>query len=118
MPVSPKRGEIWQVDLEPTRGAEMRKSRPVVVISSNKMGRLPLRIIVPITGWNESYTTLAWMTRVDATSSTGLIKTSAADAFQTRGVSLERFEKMLGVMPKIVLDRITATIALVIEYRI
>ena len=32
---NPKRGEIWLVKLNPTRGQEMRKTRPVVVISSD-----------------------------------------------------------------------------------
>ena len=30
-----KRGEIWLVNLDPTIGAEIRKTRPVVVISSD-----------------------------------------------------------------------------------
>ncbi|MYF98871.1 type II toxin-antitoxin system PemK/MazF family toxin [Candidatus Poribacteria bacterium] len=33
--MNPKRGEIWLVDLNPTRGAEIRKTRPIVVINSD-----------------------------------------------------------------------------------
>ncbi len=33
-PPDPKRGEIWRIDLEPTRGDEIRKSRPAVVVSA------------------------------------------------------------------------------------
>ncbi len=50
MPVNPKRGEVWWVSLDPTRGAEMQKTRPAVVLSSNRLGRLPLRLVVPLTG--------------------------------------------------------------------
>jgi len=32
--ISPKRGEIWLVQLDPTRGQEIQKTRPAVVISS------------------------------------------------------------------------------------
>ncbi len=32
---TPKRGEIWLVDLNPTKGQEIQKTRPVVVISSD-----------------------------------------------------------------------------------
>ena len=30
----PKRGEVWLVDFEPTRGAEIKKTRPALVIQS------------------------------------------------------------------------------------
>ncbi|MCU0320119.1 MAG: type II toxin-antitoxin system PemK/MazF family toxin [Flavobacteriales bacterium] len=43
-----KQGEIWSVDLDPTQGAEIRKTRPVIVVSDNAVGRLPLKIIVPV----------------------------------------------------------------------
>ena len=32
---NPKRGEIWLVELDPTRGQEIKKTRPAVVISSD-----------------------------------------------------------------------------------
>ncbi len=34
---SPVRGEIWWADLGPTRGQEINKKRPVVVLSSDDM---------------------------------------------------------------------------------
>lgn len=43
------RGEIWLVNLDPTIGAEIRKTRPVVVISSNAVGTLPIRLVAPLT---------------------------------------------------------------------
>ena len=117
MPVDPRRGEIWRVDLEPTRGAEMQKTRPAVVLSSDRLGRLPLRLIVPLTGWNEGYTHLAWMVRVEPTVTNGLTKPSAADAFQTRGASLERFGDRLGVLSEEALARIAGALALTVEYQ-
>ncbi len=41
-----KRGEIYFVDLDPTRGGEQAGRRPVLVISSNKINDLPLVIAV------------------------------------------------------------------------
>jgi len=35
-----KRGEIWLINLDPTIGAEIKKTRPAVVISSDGLGRL------------------------------------------------------------------------------
>ena len=53
--MNPKRGEIWLVDLNPTRGTEIRKTRPVVVVSSNEIGVLPIRLVAPITEWRETF---------------------------------------------------------------
>lgn len=117
MPANPRRGEVWRVDLEPTRGAEMQKTRPAVVLSSDRLGRLPLRLIVPLTGWSEGYTSLAWMVRVEATQANGLTKLSAADAFQTRGASLERFGNRLGVLSEETLAQIAIALALTVEYQ-
>ena len=44
-----KRGEIWIVDLEPSKGSEFRKIRPCVVLSRDSID-LPIRIVCPITG--------------------------------------------------------------------
>ena len=52
---APRRGEIWRVDFDPAAGAEIRKLRPALVISVDTIGRLPLRMIVPITDWKPQY---------------------------------------------------------------
>lgn len=46
-----KQGEIWSVNLDPTLGAEIRKTRPAIIVNDNAVGRLPLKIIVPLTDW-------------------------------------------------------------------
>ncbi len=43
------RGEIWVVNLDPTIGAEIRKARPVIVISSDAVGVLPIKLVAPLT---------------------------------------------------------------------
>jgi mRNA interferase MazF len=47
------RGEIWLVDLDPAVDAEMKKTRPALIMSDDRLGKLPLKVIVPITGWKE-----------------------------------------------------------------
>nr|WP_310487775.1 type II toxin-antitoxin system PemK/MazF family toxin [Chamaesiphon sp. VAR_69_metabat_338] len=42
----PRRGEIWLVNLDPTVGAEIQKTRPAIVISSDYIGKLPLKLVV------------------------------------------------------------------------
>lgn len=45
-----KRGEIWLVDLDPTRGSEIQKTRPCVVISPPELNdTLRTVIVAPMT---------------------------------------------------------------------
>lgn len=50
-----KQGEIWLVSLDPTLGAEIKKTRPAVIVNDNTLGKLPLKIIVPLTDWKDRY---------------------------------------------------------------
>jgi mRNA interferase MazF len=86
-----KQGEIWLINLDPTIGAEITKTRPAVIVNDDGLGKLPLRIIVPITEWKERYAAAPWMTRIEPKDNSGLAKISAADSFQVRSVSEKRF---------------------------
>jgi len=88
---NPKRGEIWDIDLNPTKGQEINKTRPAVVISSDGVGKLRLKIIVPVTEWQSSFEGNFWHVPLQPTVVNGLTKLSAADALQVRSLSLERF---------------------------
>jgi mRNA interferase MazF len=90
------KGEVWLINLDPTIGAEIRKTRPAVIISEDSIGILPLRVIVPLTDWKDRYSIAPWMTPIEPNSQNGLTKTSAADAFQIRSVSQERFVQKIG----------------------
>ena len=114
----PKRAEIWRVDLNPTRGAEINKTRPVVVISSDGVGKLPLRLVVPLTGWQNGFSLLPWMTRVDPDKNNKLSKSSGADAFQMRSVSLERFVEKVGVLDDSDVATVAAAIALTVGCKV
>ena len=49
------RREIWLVNLEPTLGAKIRKTRPVVIVDSDAIGMLPIRLVAPITEWKDYF---------------------------------------------------------------
>jgi mRNA interferase MazF len=110
------RCEVWLINLDPTVGAEIKKSRPVVIVSSDTIGILPLRVVVPLTDWKNHYKLAAWMVKINPTSMNGLIKDSAADTFQIRSVSTTRFIRKLGEVTKQEMDQIVRGVGLVVEY--
>jgi mRNA interferase MazF len=109
-----KRGEIWLINLDPTLGAEIQKTRPATIVSVDSVGILPLRVIVPITGWKERYSQAPWMVRLEPNEENGLDKVSCADAFQVRSVSTERFVRRLGELDELSLRAIEYALALVL----
>ena len=109
---TPRRGDVWLVNFDPTVGAEIRKVRPAVVVSVAGVGRLPLQIVVPLTDWKPHYANASWFVPVPAAAANGLSKDSGADAFQVKSVSENRFVKRLGEVTSQQLDDIAAAVAL------
>lgn len=115
-PQIPKRGEVWQVNFDPTIGAEIKKIRPAVVISSDAVGRLPIKLVAPITDWKDHYAANVWHVRIDPDTTNGLSKISAIDALQLRGMDRQRFIRKLGQVTLAQLEEIVLAVAAVIEY--
>jgi mRNA interferase MazF len=112
IPIKPQRGEVWEVRFDPSEGDEIRKIRPAVVMTVKGAGRMQLHIVVPITGWQPKFVRYFWMTHLIPNEANGLTKESAADAFQVRSLSVNRFQRQLGVLQTAEMDAITAGIAL------
>ena len=91
-----KQGEIWLINLDPTIGAEIRKTRPAIIVNDDALGKLPLKIIVPVTDWKDSYKVAPWMIKIVPDEMNGLSKISSADCFRVRSVSQDRFIRRLG----------------------
>lgn len=91
-----RQGEIWLINLDPTLGAEIKKTRPAVIINHDSLGKLPLKVIVPITDWKDRYIIAPWMIKIESSSTNGLTKISSIDCFQIRSVSEKRFTNWLG----------------------
>jgi len=109
---NPQRGEVWNINFDPSKGAEIKKIRPSVVVNENAIGKLPLRIIVPITEWKEAFETYPWFVKIESDPNNGLSKTSGADAFQVKSLSTTRFVKKLGTLTEAQIDDIASAIAL------
>ena len=109
------RGEIWLVNLDPAIGSEIKKTRPTVIVSSDLVGILPLKIIVPFTDWKDRYAAASWMVRIEPDQQNGLSKLSAADGLQVRSVSQQRLVKQLGVLTTIQVAQIVQAVANVLQ---
>ncbi len=88
--------EIWLVNLEPTIGAEIRKTRPCVILNNNDIGLLPLKIVAPITEFKAHYKDNPWMLVIQPSQQNRLTNKSVLDLFQLRSLSDERFIRKLG----------------------
>ncbi|TVQ28300.1 MAG: type II toxin-antitoxin system PemK/MazF family toxin [Spirochaetaceae bacterium] len=108
------RGEVWSINLDPTVGSEIRKTRPAAILSIDATGALPLRVIVPFTGWKTHFSQAPWLVHVISDRENGLAKDSAADTVQVRSISELRFVERLGVLSASDLGRIEDAIRLVL----
>jgi len=110
-----KQNEIWLINLDPTIGAEIKKTRPAVIVNDNALGKLPLKIIVPVTDWKERYQIAPWMIKVSPSAENGLSKLSSVDCFQIRSVSETRFVKRLGNIDDITHEKIKIALSKVLS---
>ena len=99
MVAEPERYDVWLVSLDPTKGAEIRKTRPCVVVSPNEMNRnIRTVIVAPMTSAIRAYPT-----RVAVTFE-GKHGEIALD--QLRTVDKSRLLRRLGALPKPAVQRL------------
>lgn len=111
-----KRGEIWLVNLDPVLGAEIRKTRPVVIVNSDAIGILPIRLIAPITEWKDYFSGNVWHVKLEPNATNGLTKPSVVDTLQLQGIDTSRFVRKLGEVSPQMMRTIVIAIASVIQY--
>jgi mRNA interferase MazF len=107
---TPVRGEVWRIRFDPAEGDEIKKVRTAVVISEDAVGRLRLKIVVPITEWKPRYSSYPWFVYLMPTPSNGLTKDSGADAFQVKSISETRLLSRLGELTSSQLDDIAIAV--------
>jgi mRNA interferase MazF len=92
--VSVQRGSVWWVDLDPTRGAEIRKTRPAVVLSGDGLNRARRTIVVvPLSTGPALHPPI-----VVATPSAGPGSVAVCD--QLRAVDKARLTRLVGVLSR------------------
>ena len=86
---APTRGDVYLIELDPTRGSEIRKTRPCLIVSPDELNQhLRTVIVAPMTTGGQAY---PWRVRCRFRDRTGLI---AID--QLRTVDSERLVRRLG----------------------
>jgi mRNA interferase MazF len=110
-----RRGEIRVADLEPVRGSEADKRRPVVVVSNDAANRRAESLgrgvitVVPLTS-NVSRV-LPFQVMVPPNDS-GLSRPSKAQAEQVRSVAVERLGARVGRLPPSLVDALDTALRL------
>jgi mRNA interferase MazF len=100
---SPGRGEVHLVQLDPTLGSEIRKTRPCLVVSPDELNRhLRTVIVAPMTTGGRDY---PWRVRCLFRRRTGSV---ALD--QVRTVDEERLLRCLGRLPPETTRRVLRTL--------
>jgi mRNA interferase MazF len=88
-----------------------------LIVSTDALGKLPLKVIVPVTNWKERYAAALWMLKIVPNKVNGLDKESAIDCFQICCVAQERVIKKLGNISFYELEEIKSKIAMVVGYK-
>ena len=83
-------------------------------MNDDNLGKLPLKVIVPITDWKDRYQAAVWMVQILPDAKNGLSKASSMDCFQVRSVSEKRFVKKLGELTLVQRDQIKEALAKVL----
>jgi mRNA-degrading endonuclease toxin of MazEF toxin-antitoxin module len=119
--VNPQRGEIWDVNFDPTDligSEEIEKTRPAVVISDSELIHIGFVIVVPITNNKGKYKTDQLFFNLPVTPENGLSKHSEAVIAQVRSVSASaRLIRKRGEVTPEQLKEIVAAVALCIGYQ-
>jgi mRNA interferase MazF len=110
-----RQGDIWLINFEPTKGDEMKKIRPAVVVNGDFATGLDLKIVVPVTSWRNDFSKIWWLFKLIPDKNNKLDAVSAVNCLQIRCVSDTRFIKRLGTVERDALEEIIAIMQNCIE---
>lgn len=107
--MTPLRGEVWWVGLDPTRGAEIRKTRPCVVITDDGINRYRnTHVVIALS----TTTPKKWPLYVPVPS---ISANTQAVIDQVRAMDKRRFLKRMGVVSGADMERIDEALRTVLN---
>lgn len=86
------------------------------MISSDLLLSILMRIIIPITSWQEKFENRPFMVKISTTSENKLTADSAGNVLQVRSISTERFVNRIGKTSKDILKELLAGLIICIDY--
>jgi len=100
---SPKRGEVWEVDLSPVVGREQAGRRPALIVSVDAFNQSPrgLVVVLAVTGTVRGLPTHVPVAPPEG----GLTKPSVIMTEQIRSISKDRLIRRYGVATKQTLEQ-------------
>jgi mRNA interferase MazF len=109
---NPARGEIWEVDFNPTVGREQAGRRPALIVSDNALNSGPrgLVIVIPITGTSRGLPSHIPVTPPDG----GLTKPSVIMTEQVRSVSKHRLGRRYGAISQVTMDQVARILRIIL----
>jgi mRNA interferase MazF len=109
----PFRGEVWNAELDPTRGREQAGKRPVLVISADgfNSGPADLAVVLPITSKGKG---IPWHVRIKA-GEAGLRSDSYIMCEMIRSVARERLVKRLGEVSAAIFQDVETRLKILLE---
>lgn len=110
-----RRGDIYLADLEPVKGSEANKRRPVIIVSNDESNAVVERLgtgmvaVVPLSTNTERIYNFQVLLPAEAT---GLPQDSKAQAEQIRAISTNRITQRVGRVPDTQIQALDAAIRL------
>lgn len=112
--MSMNRYEIYAVNLDPTVGAEINKTRPCVIISPDEMNKHLLTVqVAPLTSKERAIPTRV---KIEATSSSGLKNDSFAALDQSKAIDKTRCSTFIGKISETEAKKIAKILCTMYKY--
>lgn len=107
------RGEVWFVDLDPTKGREQTGRRPCLIISDDRLNRSPadLVIVIPITSKDKGIPSHVELNPPEG----GLQLRSFIKCEDIRSISTDRLIKVMGIVKISTLDKVGQRLRLLLN---
>ncbi len=110
---APLRGDIWMIDLDPTRGHEQAGKRPALIVSDDVFNSGPagLVIVLPVTSQAKGIRTHVAVQPPEG----GLKKPSFIKCEDVRSVSVERLGKRLGSVSPATMEAVAVRLRILMD---
>jgi len=103
------RGEIWWVSLDPAQGSEIKKTRPCVILTKDKLNELRRTVVVvPLSSSPKAYPPITIPIQCEGRKATAIMD-------QIRAVAKHRFKSKVGTVSTSELRALSTALGKILE---